>query len=182
MKPVAGRRGYFAIGAERISKPMNLGAILRTAHAFGASFAFTIKAHHNVLDMEMADTSRSSGHLPLYHYGSATELRLPEQCTLVGIELTEEAIDLPSFRHPRNAAYLLGPEDGSISPELQEQCEFVVRIPTRFCINLGLAAALVMYDRSLSLDGWPPRPIVPGGPELGPAKSWPSYFQSDPSR
>ena len=35
-------RGYFAIGAERISKPMNLGNLLRSAHAFGASFFFTI--------------------------------------------------------------------------------------------------------------------------------------------
>ena len=32
------QRGYFGIGAEGISKPMNLGALMRTAHAFGASF------------------------------------------------------------------------------------------------------------------------------------------------
>ena len=37
-------RGYFGIGAEGISKPMNLGALMRTAHAFGASFFFTIAA------------------------------------------------------------------------------------------------------------------------------------------
>ena len=37
-------RGYFAIGAERISKPMNLGNLLRSAHAFGAKFFFTIGA------------------------------------------------------------------------------------------------------------------------------------------
>ena len=36
-------RGYFGIGVEGISKPMNLGAILRTAHAFRASFAFAIQ-------------------------------------------------------------------------------------------------------------------------------------------
>ena len=35
-------RGYFAIGVEGISKPMNLGNLLRSAHAFGASFFFTI--------------------------------------------------------------------------------------------------------------------------------------------
>lgn len=44
-------RGYFAVGAEGISKPMNMGAILRTAHAFGASFAFTVGAHHRVRDV-----------------------------------------------------------------------------------------------------------------------------------
>jgi hypothetical protein len=39
-----------------------------------------------------------------------------------------------------------------------------VRIPTRFCINLALAGALVMYDRMLMMGGFPERPVVPGGP------------------
>ena len=34
-------RGYFGMGVERISKAMNMGAIMRTAHAFGAGFAVT---------------------------------------------------------------------------------------------------------------------------------------------
>jgi len=37
-------RGYFGIGVEGISKPMNAGNLFRTAHAFGASFVFTIGA------------------------------------------------------------------------------------------------------------------------------------------
>jgi len=36
-------RGYFGVGVEGISKSYNLGAVLRTANAFGASFAFTIR-------------------------------------------------------------------------------------------------------------------------------------------
>ena len=35
-------KGYFGIGVEGISKAMNLGSLLRTAHAFGASFAFAV--------------------------------------------------------------------------------------------------------------------------------------------
>ena len=38
-------RGYFGIGAEGISKPMNLGNLIRSAHAFGASFVFLVDAH-----------------------------------------------------------------------------------------------------------------------------------------
>jgi tRNA G18 (ribose-2'-O)-methylase SpoU len=37
-------RGFFAIGVEGISKAVNLGNLLRSAHAFGASFVFTIGA------------------------------------------------------------------------------------------------------------------------------------------
>ena len=35
-------RGYFGIGVEGISKPMNMGSLIRSGHAFGASFAFTV--------------------------------------------------------------------------------------------------------------------------------------------
>jgi hypothetical protein len=40
-------RGYFAIGAEGISKAMNLGSLMRSAHAFGASFLFTVAAAYS---------------------------------------------------------------------------------------------------------------------------------------
>jgi tRNA G18 (ribose-2'-O)-methylase SpoU len=40
-------RGYFGVGVEGISKSYNLGAVLRTSNAFGASFAFTIGATHS---------------------------------------------------------------------------------------------------------------------------------------
>ena len=37
-------RGYFGIGVEGVAKPMNLGALWRAAHAFGASFVFAVGA------------------------------------------------------------------------------------------------------------------------------------------
>ncbi len=57
----------------------------------------------------------------------------------MGVELLDEAEDLPSFRHPRCAAYVLGPERGSLSPEMVARCDYLVRIPTRFCINVATA-------------------------------------------
>lgn len=157
-------RGYFAIGAEEISKPMNLGALMRTAHAFGASFFFTINAAPKLREAYQSDTSRSFDALPYYPWNTLDEMRLPKGCALVGVELTEEAVELPMFRHPQAAAYVLGRERGSLSPALQSACAHIVRIPTKFCLNVGLAGALVMYDRVLSLGGYPARPIMPGGP------------------
>ena len=40
-------KGYFGIGVEGISKAMNVGTLFRTAHAFGASFVFTVRAQYN---------------------------------------------------------------------------------------------------------------------------------------
>jgi tRNA G18 (ribose-2'-O)-methylase SpoU len=157
-------KGYFGIGVEGISKPMNLGALARTAHAFGASFAFTVAAAFDRRAANLADTSDAAGSVPIYDWPTLDDLRLPLGCRLVGVELTPDAIDLPSFRHPRMAAYILGPERGSLSPEATKLCEFVVKIPTKFCVNVALAGGLVMYDRVLSFGRHAPRPVGAGGP------------------
>ncbi len=156
-------RGYFAVGVERISKPMNLGSLLRSAHAFGASFFFTIRPTFEANEVRLSDTSDAAQHLPIYHHQSIDELRLPKNCALVGVELTEDAEDLPSFRHPMAAAYILGPERGSLSPQVLERCDFTVKIPTKFCVNVGTAGAIVMYDRILSLGRFARRPVNPRG-------------------
>jgi tRNA G18 (ribose-2'-O)-methylase SpoU len=153
-------RGYFAIGAERISKPMNMGNLLRSAHAFGAKFFFTIGAHPRAFEAR-SDTSKAHFHLPVYHWGSAAEMVLPLRCKLVGVELIEGAMELPSFRHPLHAAYVLGPELGVLSDELLSRCDHVVKIPTAFCINVAMAGAIVMYDRVRSLGSFPDRMSVP---------------------
>ncbi len=144
-------RGYFGVGSERISKQMNLGAVMRTAHAFGASFLFTVGARLKAREAELADTSKSAGHVPLYEWASIEEMTLPRRCVLVGVELDERAVDLPTFPHPLNAAYLLGPEKGDLSDAAKARCAHLVKIPTRFCVNLSVAAAIVMYDRALAL-------------------------------
>ena len=156
-------RGYFAIGAEGLSKPVNLGNLMRSAHAFGAAFAFTVEAHGGLGRMP-SDTSRSAHHLPYYAWASVTEMTLPRGCKLVGIELTDSAIELPSFGHPVQAAYVLGSERGSLSPAMLDRCDFVVKIPTAFCINVATAGAVVMYDRVRTLGRFAERPIASGAP------------------
>jgi len=158
-------RGYFGIGAENISKPMNLGNLVRSAHAFGASFVFLVNAHYTVRQAQ-SDTSVAESHIPIYDFANPNELVLPRGCRLVGVELVEDSIPLPSFRHPLQAAYVFGPERGSLSPRMLERCDYVVRIPTRFCVNLAVAGAIVMYDRMLSLGRFPERPLHEGGAKI----------------
>ena len=153
----------FAIGVEGISKPMNLGSLLRSSHAFGASFFFAIQPAFNAREVKLSDTSDAAGHLPLYTYDSVDELKLPRGCRLVGVELVDEAVALPSFRHPQAAAYVLGPEKGELSAALTARCDHLVQIPTSFCVNVGVAGAIVMYDRMISLGRFAERPVRAGG-------------------
>jgi tRNA G18 (ribose-2'-O)-methylase SpoU len=166
-------RGYFGVGVDGISKPMNLGNLVRIAHAFDASFFFSVAPRLKLSDAN-SDTSRAEGALPFYSFPSFPEMRLPIGCRLVGVEITDDAVELPRFRHPLRAAYVFGAERFSLSPQMVAACEFVVKIPTRFSINVGMAGAIVLYDRMLSLGGYGQRPVRAGGAgaEVPPPHTW----------
>lgn len=170
-------RGYFAIGVERISKALNLGNLMRSAHAFGASFVFTVGADYRALEAR-SDTSKATAHVPLYNWGEADDMQLPQSCSLVGVELLDDAVDLPSFRHPLQAAYVFGPERGELSDAMRQRCDSVVKIPTAFCINVAMAGAIVMYDRVRSLGRFPPRPVA----ARSAATPLPPHVQGEPKR
>jgi len=163
-------RGYFGVGVEGVSKPMNLGNLVRIAHAFDASFFFNVAPRLKLSDAN-SDTSRAQTALPFYDFAHPDDLRLPIGCRLVGVEITDDAVELPRFRHPHRAAYVFGAERYSLSPLMLSKCEFVVKIPTRFSINVGMAGAIVLYDRMMSQFGYA-RPVVPSGEALPPDHTW----------
>jgi tRNA G18 (ribose-2'-O)-methylase SpoU len=157
-------RGYFGVGVEGISKEHNLGNLVRSAHAFGASFFFVIRPEIDVHAVRVSDTSGAFNHMPFHVWDSIEQMDLPEGCQLVGIELTDDSVELPSFRHPTRAAYVLGPEMGDLSDEMQEKCDHLIKIPMKFCVNVGVAGALAMYDRMICMGRFAERPVKPGGP------------------
>jgi tRNA G18 (ribose-2'-O)-methylase SpoU len=166
-------RGYFGVGVEGVSKPMNLGNLVRIAHAFDASFFFSIAPRLKLSDAN-SDTSRAHGALPFYSFERPQDFRLPLDCRLVGVEITDDAVELPRFRHPTRAAYVFGAERYSLSPQMLSLCEFVVKIPTRFSINVGMAGAIILYDRLVNLGGYGGRPVTPGGDgaDVPPVHNW----------
>lgn len=166
-------RGFFGVGVEGISKGANVGSLVRSAHAFGGSFFFTLGTGLDLDGIRASDTSDAFDHLPFYDFKTPDDLVLPAGVSLIGVELTPDAVDLPSFRHPTRAAYILGPEMGSLSPVMQERCEFIVKIPTRFCVNVGVAGAIILYDRMISNGRFAARPVRAGGPVAGmPEPLW----------
>ncbi len=140
-------RGYWGIGVYHPKKEHNFGTILRNAYAFGASFVYTIGPRFR---LQAADTARAWRHVPVFRYETVDDLmnHLPYSCSLVGIELVEEAIYLPRFSHPERACYLLGAEDYGLPREVIARCDQAIRIPgAAYCLNLATAAAIIMYDR-----------------------------------
>lgn len=140
-------RDYFGIGIEQSKFEVNLGTLWRSAFNMGASFIFTIGKRY---ELQRTDTTQSWRHVPLYNFRDLQDFRehLPYQCPVIGIELTEHARSLESFTHPPRAAYLLGPEDGSLSPAAVKACHYVVKIESKYCFNVAVAGSIVMYDRN----------------------------------
>jgi tRNA G18 (ribose-2'-O)-methylase SpoU len=79
---------------------------------------------------------------------------------LVGIELLENAEYLPSFRHPRLAAYVLGSERYGLSKNILQKCDKIIKVPTKFSLNLALTGGIVLYDRLISMKNFDKRPIM----------------------
>ncbi len=94
------------------------------------------------------------------------------------MELLEDAVELPVFRHPLNAAYILGPELGNLSPEILERCKHVVKIPTHFSLNVATTGAIILYDRIRSMGNFGKRPISTLTEPLPPMK----HVQGGPRR
>jgi tRNA G18 (ribose-2'-O)-methylase SpoU len=173
-------RGYFGIGVESVSKSANVGALLRTAHAFGAAFCFIVGPGWDARAGRLADTADTPAHVPLWRFPDIDSLALPQHCVLVGAELLETATDLPSFRHPVNAAYVLGPERSGLSPAMLRRCRHVVRIPTRFALNLAVVGALVLYDRLVQHGRFAERAVgsmAKTGPDPTPGRHGPPRFR-----
>lgn len=140
-------RGYFGIGIYHPKRECNVGALWRSAHALGASFIFTI-GHRYRRDAE--DTSAAARHLPLFQYITVNEFlgaQPPEDCVLIAVERSAAAEALPIFPHPERAVYILGAEDTGLPKEVVDLCSRLVTVPTKICLNVATAGALVMYDR-----------------------------------
>nr|WP_321231605.1 RNA methyltransferase [uncultured Psychroserpens sp.] len=139
---------FFGIGIQNGKTPENLGVLWRSAQNLGASFIFTIG---NRYAKQSSDTHNAVKSMPYFHYDTFEEFykNLPKGARIVGVELTEEAQDLETFKHPRRCVYLLGAEDHGLSHKAIEKSHFLIKFKSELSLNVSVAGSIVMYDRQL---------------------------------
>lgn len=152
---------WFGIGIERPKTPANLGTLWRSAVCLGADFIFTIGDRYH---REASDTVKAPRHVPCFSYADLDDFasHRPLDAPLVGVELTDDARPLEDFCHPRQALYLLGPEDGSLSKNALALCQSVVSFDSNYCLNVASAGSILLYDRHVKV-AWR-RPASSPGP------------------
>ena len=144
--PNARPRGFYGIGIWHGKTEHNIGTLWRNAYIFGASFVFTVGTRYR---RQASDTLKAVRHVPLYHYADIDDLiaHLPNSCPLIGVELTDDAQDVATFKHPQRACYLLGAEDHGLSPNVLAQCHSLIKLPGKYSMNVAVAGTLIMYER-----------------------------------
>ena len=140
-------RGFACVALDRPTDEVNVGHTLRAALCFEARMVI-IAGGPDSLDVTnlRTDPGRAYRHVPVIQTDDLFDV-MPEDCTPVAIELTDDAVGLPRFVHPERACYIFGPENGSVSPAVLERCKYTVKIPTTMALNLGMTVNIVLYDR-----------------------------------
>jgi len=143
--------GELWIGLDRVRDPGNLGTILRTADAFGASGIILIGDCTDPFSLEaVRATMGSIFHVPLARASEAQFLpwRAGWPGSVVGTHLSGAA-DFRSFAYGEGPVLLLmGNEQQGLTPALAGACNALLRIPMSGeadSLNLAVATALVAF-------------------------------------
>ena len=142
-----GKNSYFGIGIEGGKTKSNFETLWRSAVNFGASYIFTIGCRHSE---HPADTVNSWKKIPSFSFKDVDDFlnHVPYRSSLIGVEIGECSESLSEFTHPKNAIYILGPEDGNLHQSIQDNCKAIVSIDSIYCLNVAVAGSIVMYDRT----------------------------------
>ncbi|MDR2566994.1 MAG: RNA methyltransferase [Bifidobacteriaceae bacterium] len=152
---LAARAHPFHVAVENWEHDFNIGAIVRTANAFGAAGVHIVgKRRWNRRGAMVTDR-----YLNVVHHPDAGALKAwADECGLavVGIENAPGAAPLETARLPERCVLLFGQEGPGLTQEALSAAEAVYEITqygsTR-SLNAGAAAAIAMYHWALGHAG-----------------------------
>ena len=142
-------KGFFGVAVYHPKTEANVGTLWRTATAYQAALIATVGPRR--YQHQAGDTCKTPLHKPMFKFDDFDDLltHLPFGCQVIGVELSDRAVDLTSFRHPDSAIYLLGAEDHGIPENVLDRCHHVVKVPypADWSLNVSVAGSLVIHDR-----------------------------------
>ncbi|MFT4746741.1 MAG: tRNA(Leu) C34 or U34 (ribose-2'-O)-methylase TrmL [Congregibacter sp.] len=135
--------------------PQNMGSILRAAGCYQAQSIRYTGTRYARAKAFSTDTKNAHLNIAVTQVISVIHPVNDKHLTKVAIELVKGATPLPLFKHPEEALYIFGPEDGSIDQDVIDQCDYVVYIPTIGCMNLAATVNVLLYDRLAKMTEMP---------------------------
>lgn len=135
--------GFAVVALHQPKIEVNVGHVMRGAHCFGAAMVVISGGRYK---QQLTDTTKAFRSIPVVHTENLRE-SVPFDCVPVAVELLDDAESLVTFTHPARAFYIFGAEDRTLGKDVTSWCKHKVVIPTAYCLNLGMAVNVVLYDR-----------------------------------
>jgi len=134
------------IGLINPKSPTSVGAVMRAAGCYQVDGVFYTGQRYSKAAKFNTDTKNRVTSIPLTGVDSLITNISPET-KIVCVDLVEGAMPLPEYKHPENALYIFGPEDGTIDQFIIDKADAVVYVPTVGCMNLAASVNVLLYDR-----------------------------------
>lgn len=152
-KSTAGDEG-FVLFLDNVGDPGNLGAIIRSADAFGVSKIYISAGSADLYSPKTLRACMGSA----FRVNAETECDIVEKiCTLraggkriYAAMLDESAAKLGDIPDMAHAAFVIGNEGHGVSPAVRAACERAVYIPMREggaqSLNAAVAASIIIWE------------------------------------
>lgn len=147
-----------------IRSTYNVGAILRSVECFGLKKVIIsgyspyprikndTRLPHVIEKLSKQIKKSSLGTesmLDIFYYPSPPIKQLKsEDFTIIGLEQDENSINLSDFKPPKKWALLLGEELHGITPELKNDCDYIIEISqkgSKESLNVSVAAGIALF-------------------------------------
>ncbi len=136
---------------DQVTDPHNMGAIIRSACAFGAAALVVQRRHAPELNALIAKIACGAvEHVPVCYetnLSRSIEVLKDSGFTVAGLDERGD-VDLPDFIPARRQVIVLGAEGPGLRRLVREGCDHLVRLPTQepiASLNVSNAAAVALY-------------------------------------
>ena len=140
------------VALDQVTDPRNVGAVLRSAAAFGAlAVVLAVRGTPPVTGALAKAASGALEQVPLVHVvnlARALDLLKEAGFWICGLEATAQKT-LADLDLGDRVAVVLGSEGGGMRRLVRERCDHLARLPTRgtqATINVSSAAAVALYE------------------------------------